>query len=118
MNLNVLNFRSPENFTLIKKSVFNEIGGYREFFKKSGGEDVDLLLRILKKKYKVFYRKVNFIHLSQTSFKKKLFRVYANFKTNFKNLNTFICWYWLIRKFSGFIFIIFLYNFFKKNLKK
>ena len=70
MNLNILNFRPAENFTLIKKDIFNKVNGYRECYKKSGGEDVDLLLRILKREYKVFYQKVNFVHVAKNDFKK------------------------------------------------
>lgn len=113
--LNLSSFKPPENFTLIKKSLFFEINGYKESFKLSGGEDSDLLIRILKNKHRVFYEKVSFKHYENNSLKKILFEAYGNFKMNLFNLDVPICWFWLLRKISGIVFFVFIYKYFKNR---
>jgi glycosyltransferase involved in cell wall biosynthesis len=70
------------NFFVIKRKVLEKVGGYSEIFPYAAGEDSDLLIRILKKGYKIRNHKVNYIH--DTSHKryrkdnilKKFYKVY------------------------------------------
>ncbi len=108
--LNLSNFRPPAHFMLVKKDAFQAVNGYRESFKYSGGEDADLLIRLLKKNFKVFYENVSFEHYETNNFKKSIFRAYANLKMNALHLDIPLCWFWLLRKVSGLVIIVALYK--------
>lgn len=113
--LNLSSFKPPENFTLIRKDLFFKINGYKKSFKLSGGEDSDLLIRLLKNKHRVFYEKVAFNHYNENSLKKMLFKAYGNLKMNLLHLDVPICWFWLLRKISGAVFFVFIYKYFKRR---
>jgi len=69
------------NFFVIKRKVLEEVGGYSEIFPYAAGEDSDLLIRLLKKGYKIRNQKVSYIH--DTSYKR--YRKENIFKKFFKS---------------------------------
>jgi glycosyltransferase involved in cell wall biosynthesis len=114
VSLSIKNFRPAENFLFIQKNDFISLDGFDESFKKSGGEDVDLVLRALKLNLKVYYQQVNFKHFHRSSFRKSIFRIKANIYNNFKHLDLFISWFWLLRKISGLVFFVVIFKKIKK----
>jgi hypothetical protein len=54
INLHLYNaYRIPHTGMFIKRKVFQEVGGYSVYYKISS--DTDFILRLCKKKYKIFY---------------------------------------------------------------
>ncbi|MCS7134658.1 MAG: glycosyltransferase [Candidatus Pacearchaeota archaeon] len=76
------------NFFVIKRKILEEIGGYSEIFPYAAGEDSDLLIRLLKKGYKIRNQKTEYVHdVSHKKTKKQNI-----FKKFFKNwLWIFVC---------------------------
>lgn len=70
------------NFFVIKKSILEKVKGYSEIFPYAMGEDSDLLIRILKKGYKIRNKKSNYLHdpsikkYVEKNIFKKIYRTY------------------------------------------
>lgn len=52
----------PANITIIKRKVLEKVGGYSEIFPYAIGEDSELLIRILKKGYRVRNQRIEYVH--------------------------------------------------------
>ena len=84
------------NFLMIKKEILKSIGGYSEIFPYAMGEDSDLLIRLIKKGYKIRNQKMKYVHnvsyKPQINFLKVFFKHYLwIFVCNLKNFDVPRC---------------------------
>ncbi|MEM1577967.1 MAG: galactosyltransferase-related protein [Candidatus Pacearchaeota archaeon] len=66
------------NFFVIKRKVLEKVGGYSELFPYAAGEDSDLLIRLLKKGYKIRNQK--------TTYTPKRIRKFLFFKNSLRTI--------------------------------
>ena len=80
---------------VIKRQVLKAVGGYSEIFPYAAGEDSDLLIRILKRGFRVTHQPVNYIHDRQYSQDTLFARIYKRylwmFLCNLKNADVPRC---------------------------
>nr|AQS32426.1 hypothetical protein [uncultured archaeon] len=57
------------SYCTVKKSIFKDLGGFNENYKKSHVEDLELGLKLMNKRYKIYLnKKLKFTHLKKYSF--------------------------------------------------
>ena len=111
------NFQIPRDFMVVKKYVLERIKGYSEIFPPwLASEDVDMLLRTLKSKFRCRCVECDYVELGagKRGGKKTLKYWAGGIFMNLKNIDTVVAKQWLIRKMLG----ITLFEYVKKTIKR
>ncbi|HED05399.1 MAG TPA: glycosyltransferase [Ignavibacteria bacterium] len=85
-------FTPPINIICIKKKVFKSLKGFSTIYPKAGGEDLDLLIRLLGKGHKAYILNEDYIHKDKPMiFLKKWRFIIWNNITYIKNIRYKYC---------------------------
>ena len=110
LELDINKFYPPKDVTVVRRNALRSINGYCEIFPWAAAEDTDMLLRAMKtgfkcKSVKCVYRQLRAHKMTAGKMAK---RVLCNLVMNFRNIDTKIARQWLLRKFTGAIFLEYL----------